>query len=234
MRSFLIRIWASAIVLAVAAPLCWAAKKPLTPALVTREGQIVAPSISHVRWRPGHEQVSYIRDDDTKSALWIYDVASGKAHQVELPAGVDSATYQWSPSGSELLLQGGGDLWVFDVQTSQTKRLTHDAQKEEEPTFSPTGDRVAFVKQNNIYTLSLKTGKVTQLTKDGTKLILNGTLDWVYKEELADRATGRSYEWSPDGKEIAYLQLNDGPVPQYPLVHFLSRHVRLTIQRFPQ
>ena len=234
MRTLLIRIWALVIVLAVAAPQSWAGKKLLTPALVTQESPIVAPSISRVRWRPGHEQVSYVRDDDSGPAMWIYDVSSGKAHQVELAASVDPGTYQWSSGGNKLLFQGEGDLWIFDVQTSQMKRLTHDAQKEEEPTFSPTGDRVAFVKQNNIYTLSLETGKITQLTTDGTRLILNGTLDWVYKEELADRATGRSYEWSPNGKEIAYLQLNDGPVPQYPLVHFLSRHVHLTIQRFPQ
>ena len=43
-------------------------------------------------------------------------------------------------------------------QTGETRRLTHDSQKEEEPTFSPAGDAVAFVRQNNIYTISLNTG----------------------------------------------------------------------------
>ena len=184
-------------------------------------------------WRPGHEQVSYVRDD-AGDGLWLYDVATGKARRLDVSGSVSPETYQWSANGDEILFQGVDDLWVFDVRTGETKRLTNDSVKEEVPTFSPAGDRVAFVRQNNIFTISLKTGKATQLTTDGTELVLNGIFDWVYKEELADRSTARSYEWSPDGRKIAYLRLDDSPVPQYPLVNFLSRHVELNIQRFPQ
>ena len=210
-----------------------AAKRLLTPELVTEEYPVVAPSISRIAWRPGHEEVSYLRDD-AGYELWLYDVATRKARQLAIPGSVNSDTYQWSSDGDKILFQGENDLWVFNIQTDETRRLTDDSQKEEDPTFSPTVDRVAFVKQNNIYTISLKTGKTTQLTTDGTDLVLNGKLDWVYKEELADRTTSRSYEWSPDGKKIGYLRLDDSPVPQYPMVNFLSRHVELHLQRFPQ
>jgi dipeptidyl-peptidase-4 len=210
-----------------------AAKQLLTPQLVTQQYQVVPPSISRIMWRPGHDEVSYIRDDDG-SRLWLYDAASGKARRLKIPGGADPGTYQWSSDGGQILLQGGNDLWLFNVQTGKNRRLTDDSQKEEEPTFSPAGDAVAFVRQNNIYAISLSTGKTTQLTTDGSNLVFNGLLDWVYKEELADRATGRSYEWSPGGTKIAYLRLDDSPVPQYPLVNFLSRHVELNLQRFPQ
>ena len=219
--------------LAVMVPPARAARQPLTPELVTHGYQIVAPSIRRIMWRPGHEQVSYVRDD-AGDGLWLYDVATGKARRLDVSGSVSPETYQWSANGDEILFQGVDDLWVFDVRTGETKRLTNDSVKEEVPTFSPAGDRVAFVRQNNIFTISLKTGKATQLTTDGTELVLNGIFDWVYKEELADRSTARSYEWSPDGRKIAYLRLDDSPVPQYPLVNFLSRHVELNIQRFPQ
>ena len=211
----------------------WAAKRPLTPELVTQKDQVVAPSINHVAWRPGHDEVSYVRGDSGEG-LWLYDAASGKVRRLDIPASANPGTYQWSPDGNSVLFQGTDDLWMFNVQTGETKRLTNDSQKEEEPTFSPGGDAVAFVRQNNIYTISLKTGKTTQLTRDGSEWVYNGILDWVYKEELADRATGRSYEWSPDGKQIAYLKLDDLHVPRYPLINFLSRHVEVTTQRFPQ
>ena len=211
-----------------------AAKQPLTPELVTQGDQIVSPSIRRIRWRPGHQEVSYVRDDGSGEGLWIYDVSSRRARRLEIPGSVNPGSYQWSPNGGSILFQGAGNLWLLDVQTGEAKGLTDDSGTDEEPTFSPTGDAVAFVRQNNIYAISLKTRKVSQLTTDGTNLVLNGTLDWVYKEELADRATGRSYEWSPDGKKIAYLRLDDSPVPQYPLVNFLSRHVEINIQRFPQ
>ena len=235
MMKILTRVCVFLVILPAFASLGRAAKKPLTPELVTSEGKIISPSISRVRWRPASEQFSYIRhgDDD---GLWIYDVAARREHRVELPSSsdVNLDSYRWSPKGDRILFQGGGDLWVYDFASEEMRRLTDDPQKDEEATFSPAGDRVAFVKQNNLYTISLKSGKITQLTSDGTPLILNGKLDWVYKEELADRATGRAYEWSPDGKEIAYLRLDDNPVPQYPLIHFLSTHVELSMQRFPQ
>jgi dipeptidyl-peptidase 4 len=227
-------LWTFLAALLSVVPAARAAKQPLTPELVTHGYQVVAPSISKIAWRPGHEQVSYVKDDDMGDGVWLYDVASGKARRLDVSGSVNPRTYQWSPDGDEILFQGGNDLWVFNIKTGETRRLTNDSVKEEVPTFSPAGDRVAFVKQNNIYTISLKTGKTTQLTSDGTELVLNGIFDWVYKEELADRSTTRSYEWSPDGKKIAYLRLDDSPVPQYPLVNFLSRHVELKIQRFPQ
>jgi dipeptidyl-peptidase-4 len=210
-----------------------AAKQSLTSELVTQGDQVVAPSIRRIAWRPGHEQVSYVRDD-SGDALWLYDVESGKARRLNTPATVNPATYLWSSDGNKILFQGSNDLWVFHAKTGETKRLTHDTEKEEEPTFSPAGHAVAFVKQNDIFTVSLETGETKQLTRNGSEWVYNGTLDWVYKEELADRATGRSYEWSPDGKEIAYLKLDDLHVPRYPLINFLGRHVELNIQRFPQ
>jgi dipeptidyl-peptidase 4 len=229
------RVLVLLVILPASAILGHAVKKSLTPELVTSEAGIISPSISRVRWRPRSEEISYIRHGDT-GGFWIYDVAVRREHRVELPssADVDLDSYQWSPHGNRMLFQGGGDLWVYHFASKEMRRLTDDPQKEEEPTFSPAGDRVAFVQRNNLYTILLKTGKLTQLTTDGTPLILNGKLDWVYKEELADRATGRAYEWSPDGKEIAYLRLDDNPVPKYPLVNFLSTHVELSTQRFPQ
>ncbi len=235
MMKLLARVCVFLLMLPAFAVLCRAAKRSLTPQLITNEGEVISPSISRVRWRPGEDQISYIRPGDA-DRLWIFDVATSREHRVELPssADVNLESYQWSPEGSRILFEGEDDLWIYDLASRKMRRLTDDPQREEEPAFSPSGDRVAFVQQNNLYVIDVKTGKRTQLTTDGTPLILDGKLDWVYKEELADRSTGRAYEWSPDGKEIAYLRLDDNPVPQYPLVHFLSTHVEFSMQRFPQ
>ncbi len=236
MTKHLTRVCALLVILPAFSAVVRAEKRPLSPELVTSERRVISRSISRVHWRPGSEQVSFIRHGADGDDLWIYDVATRQEHRVDLSsrAGIDLDTYRWSPTGNRILFEGGGDLWVSDPASGETRRLTNDAENEEEPTFSPTGDRIAFVKQDNLYTISLKTGKITQLTHDGTPLILNGKLDWVYKEELANRATGRAYEWSPDGKQIAYLRLDDNPVPEYPLIHFIATHVKLSLQRFPQ
>ncbi len=67
--------------------------------------------------------------------------------------------------------------------------------------LSQAGDKFAYVYYNNIYVEDLGTGKRTQLTFDGSDIIINGNFDWVYEEELSDYD---GFRWSPDGEKIAY------------------------------
>jgi dipeptidyl-peptidase-4 len=54
------------------------------------------------------------------------------------------------------------------------------------------------------------------LTTDGARYIVNGTFDWVYEEELFCRD---GFRWSPDGKQIAYWQLNSEGVKEMTLIN---------------
>jgi dipeptidyl-peptidase 4 len=210
--------------------------------LVSQQGALISPGVSNVSWRPGSNQITYIRQKDTGpealNALWGYDVSRGKEILLFDPTvgkeKLSVSSYKWSPSGDALLLGGESDLWLLEVKTGQKRRLTKDPEEEELATFSPYGDRVAFVKKNNLYALNLKTGLLEKLTGDGAEHILNGKLDWVYEEELAYRRSGRSYEWSPDGKKIIYLRLDENRVPEYPLTDYLSIHPHLIRQRYPK
>lgn len=140
--------------------------------------------------------------------------------------------YQWSPDGQALLLSGEHDVWLYRLPSGPLDRLTKSAETEEVPTFSPDGTRVAFVRLNDLYALELATRKETRLTSDGSEAVSNGRLDWVYEEELASR-THRSYEWSPDGRSLAYLRLDDGPVPKAPIVDYVSLPAAVAWQRYP-
>ena len=220
-------------------PFAQAGKKRLTLALATRRGAIVSRWISRLRWRPHKDQISYLRYDASGGAtLRLYDVAARQEtllldpDQIRAPLHLES--YRWSPAGDSLLFLGKNNLWLYDVPSGKARRLTRSAVPEKDPTFSPDGRRVAFVRASNLYTLNLATGNQRQLTTDGSAIIYNGRFDWVYKEELSERATGRAYRWSPDGKMIAFLRLDDGPVPVYPITHYLSTHVTQTLERFPQ
>lgn len=139
--------------------------------------------------------------------------------------------YAWSDDGSKLLIftnskrvwrdNTRGDYWVLDRMQKSLTQLGADF----EPSrlmfakFSPSADRVAYVYQNNLYVQSLADGKILRLTEDGSDTVINGTFDWVYEEEF-DLQDG--FRWSPDGKDIAYWQLDASGVGEFYMVDNLS------------
>ncbi|MDA0890190.1 MAG: DPP IV N-terminal domain-containing protein, partial [Bacteroidetes bacterium] len=80
-------------------------------------------------------------------------------------------------------------------------------------TFSPPGDQVAYVLDNNLYIKNTSSEEVTQVTTDGKKNhIINGASDWVYEEEFA---LIRSFEWAPDGEHLAYYKFDETNVKEF-------------------
>ncbi len=76
-------------------------------------------------------------------------------------------------------MAGENDLWLLNPDTKGLRRLTHDGVVKEVPTFSPSGDRIAFIKQHDLYVVDVATGVMRRLTHDGSDTIYNGLLDWV-------------------------------------------------------
>ena len=108
-----------------------------------------------------------------------------------------------------------GDFWILDLATWQLAQARRPGAKPSTlmfAKFSPDGGRVAYVRENNLYVEDLADGRITRLTRDGSRTIINGTFDWVYEEELNLRD---GFRWSPDGRRIAYWQLDASGVRDF-------------------
>lgn len=107
-------------------------------------------------------------------------------------------------------------VYVYDVKSKSQSKL--DSAKVLHATFSPDGQKVAFVKDNNLFYKDLASGTVTAVTNDGQiNKIINGNCDWVYEEEFEFT---RAYQWSPDSKSLAYYRFDETNVPEYTLTKY--------------
>jgi dipeptidyl-peptidase-4 len=175
----------------------------------------------------GRESLDIVRYDAATGARSVLVSADKLVPQGQTtPLTIEA--YELSQDGQKLLIftnsarvwrsNTRGDYWVLDLQSWKLKKLGGAAQPSTLmfAKFSPDGARAGYVRENNIYVESLSDGRITQVTSDGTRYIVNGTFDWVYEEELFCRD---GWRWSPDGRQIAYWQLNTEGVKEFKLIN---------------
>lgn len=125
--------------------------------------------------------------------------------------------FSWHPASAQLLVFNNtarvwryntkGDYWVYHMKSKKWFQLGKGlpSQSLMFAKLSPDGKQVAYVSQYNVYVEEILTGKRKALTQNGNRRLINGTFDWVYEEEFACRD---GFRWSPDGKKIAFWQVN--------------------------
>ncbi|MGH9892693.1 MAG: S9 family peptidase, partial [bacterium] len=155
--------------------------------------------------------------------------------------------YAWSADTRALLiftnskpvwrLNTRGDYWVLERESGRLRQLGGPDAKPSTlmfAKFSPEGRRVAYVRENNLYVEDLASGAVIPLTTDGSRTLINGTFDWVYEEELMNNHAD-GWRWSPDGRSIAYWQLNADQVKDFHLINNTdSLYSKVTPVQYPK
>lgn len=161
-------------------------------------------------------------------------LASLEAFSVEQARAAASAR-AFSPDWKHALIPHRRDLYYFDAANGAARQLTHSPEAEEQmPELSPNGALVAFVRDHNLWTVDTVSTEVKQLTRDGSAELLNGVLDWVYQEELYGRGNFKAFWWSPDSRQLAFLQLDQTPVPHYQVSDSISFGQKLEDTRYPK
>ncbi len=107
--------------------------------------------------------------------------------------------------------------FAFDRTTKKLKELA-GGKHVYHATFSPVSNQVAYVLNNNLYVEDLDTKKMVAVTSNGVQnQIINGMADWVYEEEFAFT---KAFEWSPDGRFIAFYEFDEKEVKQFSMTTY--------------
>ncbi len=107
-----------------------------------------------------------------------------------------------------------GIYYVFNLKSKELSLLTD--KPIQEPTFSPDGNKIAYMYDNNLYIKNLQNNKITQITFDGEKnKIINGISDWVYEEEFA---FVRAFQWNKNSDKLAFIRFDETDVPEFSMM----------------
>jgi len=143
-------------------------------------------------------------------------------------------SYQFSNDETAVLINWNNDLFYYQLGSDKAVRVTNNPEEEVGETFSPNDRMLGFVRNNNIYVYDIAAQRERRLTTDGSPKILNGRLDWVYQEELYGRGNFEAYWWSPDSTRLAYLRLDENPVPEFTVVDHIPYHQTLEVTPYPE
>jgi dipeptidyl-peptidase 4 len=238
-------VWSLAVVFSLAALLISAStsKKPIT---IDDVLALHSPAPLTPIWAPDGTAFVFVEH----GKVYLYDIASRKSRvwfeaaplekAAKKPAEpkafgwqnrrVSSDSYQWFPNNEDLLASVEADIFVIHPNGNYDQ-ITATEIDEEDPKLSPNGRQVLYRTSSNLYVMDLATKKSHQLTSDGTATLLNGELDWVYPEELD---LGTATWWSPDSKQIAYMQFNVKHEFIYPQADLLGERAISEPERYPQ
>jgi dipeptidyl-peptidase-4 len=149
-------------------------------------------------------------------------------------------SHLWAKRSRLLVIPHGGDVFVRDFArdpSGTVRRLTKTPQPEIDPKPCDTGERIAFVRGGELFSVDVATGKETALTSpkvglrsQGAAAITHGLSDFVAQEELGEPS---GFFWSPRCDRIAYLEVDESPVEEVPVLGFRGEP-DLMMQRYPR
>jgi dipeptidyl-peptidase 4 len=142
--------------------------------------------------------------------------------------------FSMNPDRTAVLINMQSDLYYCRLDGSEARRLTHSDAPEKYPSFSPCGKSLAFVREGNLYVVDIDTARERALTQDGGGAILNGEGDWVYYEEVLNRAAPQMFWWSPDSRCLALMRFDDTHVNDYTVVNNVTNNQKVEVAAYPK
>ena len=208
--------------------------QPLTLEAIFEDNLLQQETVSSIRWMNDGRYYTAQVSEDTAYYQHIlrYDITTGEAIDTLVngrnlvPPGESIAlaydNYELSPQEDKVLFATELEpiyrrskqayYYVYDLATGNFQPLA-EGGKQSYATFSPDGSKVAFVRDNNLYYVTLSSMSVTPVTQDGQRnQLIHGSTDWVYEEEFGFT---KAFYWSPEGDQLAFISFDESEVEEY-------------------
>ena len=215
------------------------------------DGSFSPESIRDVNWMQDGQFYTALEQTQNDIELRKYNILTGDYEvlvassdlQVKgRPTPIPIQGYQFSANEQKILIKADVEqIWrrstrenyfIYDLKTGETQKLIQSDQKQQHAQLSPSGNKAAFVQDNNLYLVNLESGEETAITEDGKfNHIINGATDWVYEEEFG---FAKAWYWSPDGQKIAFYRFDESDVKEFFMTEWGNLYPGLTRFKYPK
>jgi dipeptidyl-peptidase-4 len=230
-----------------------APQKPLTVEAIYAHGPMIGHPPEDLTWSSDAKHLTYLEDGELMDLQTGTESGAGKPHVLvsrkklaSLTGESDNetdrdhrdrykmASYIWAPDSAHLLFDSNGRLWLYDLAGGKGVEIGASGMGSgDNPQFSPNDEYISFLRDHGLTVARVKEpgAAAVAVAAAPNAVTLNGEVDWVYEEELDVRS---NYFWSPDSTRLAYLQMDETAVPEYPITDWIPTHATVDMQRYPQ
>ena len=210
-----------------------------------------------IQLSPDGKRVTFIKgkqDNYERFDLWEYNIAANTTQMLfdsdDLHKGNEALSdeekarrermrvygsgimsYSWSNDGTALLFPLAGDVFYFKLGSKNAQKLVDTPAFETDVKFSPKGNYISYIREQNLYVMNVTTGQETAITKQGGGDIKMGMAEFVAQEEMS-RMTG--YWWSPNESHIAFTKVDNSDVLTITRSEIYAESIKTIEQKYPK
>ncbi len=213
-------------------------------------------------WSPDQRSIAFTSYRKNGPGLYIRNIYDGRETLVSAKGTNYSAAF--SPDGKRMAFcssmseQGNAEIYVLDLETMKTKRLTFNTAVDTAPTWSPTGREIAFTSDRTgqgapqIYIMDAEGLNVRKASfggnyhdapawsPTGDRIAYVSRVENVFDIYVLNLRTNQigkltesnarneSPSWSPDGRHIVFASNMSGSVQLYSVDYDGANLKRLT------
>lgn len=168
MRKFLLMTWLMLVTITVQAQQETIFSSDLKMEKIMQGEDWIGTSPTNPRWSLDSKTLYFQWKQATDTLKTWYAVEAGKTDlrptSIEEKRWLQASSPSYTQDKRWAIYEQQGDIYLWDVRKKQGKQLTNTSERESGPLFIKDDTEIAFRRGNNMYSLSLKEGRITQLS----------------------------------------------------------------------